>query len=85
MASTGRAADNETTVNATAAQRLFPQDRVCDWYAEMARVADELPSLAPEARRAVGSVLASVRSDADTELTVVQRRGLDKMLAALSL
>jgi len=71
-------------VNAPTAPALFPHDRVCDWYDEMRRVESELPSLSPHARRAVGSVLVSVRREADTELTVVQRRGLDDMLAALT-
>jgi hypothetical protein len=72
-------------MNAAAiAPTLFPQDRVCNWYDELRRVASQLPSLSPEACRAVGTVLASVRRDADTELTMRQRRGLDEILAALS-
>jgi hypothetical protein len=84
MACAGLRRDHETTVNAATATALFPHDRVCDWYDELGRVASELPSLPPEARRAVGSVLVSLRREADTELTLTQRRGLDEMLTALS-
>lgn len=71
-------------MNTATAPVLFPHDRVCDWYDEMRRVESELPSLSPHARRAVGTVLTSLRREADTELTLVQRRGVDKMLVALS-
>jgi hypothetical protein len=71
-------------MNAATAPALFPHDRVCDWYDELARVAAELPSLPPAACRALGNVVASVRCEADPELTVVQRRGLDEILTALS-
>lgn len=72
------------TVSAATAPVLFPHDRVCDWYDEVTRVESQLPSLSPDARRAVGSVLVSLRSEAEAELTIRQRRGLDEMLVALS-
>jgi len=83
MAPASRVNHYERTVNAAIAPALYPHDRVCDWYDEMRRVESELPSLPPEARRAVGSVLLSLRRESGTELTLVQRRGLDQMLAAL--
>jgi hypothetical protein len=62
----------------------FPHDRVCHWYDELTRVAAQLPSLAPEARRAVRTVLVSFRADAQAELTGPQARTLDEVLAALA-
>ena len=73
-----------STVNAATAPALYPHDRVCSWYDEMRRVASDLPSLQPAARQAVGTVLASLRREAEGELTLVQRRGVDEMLSALS-
>jgi len=57
---------------------------VCDWYDELTRVESQLPSLSADACRAVGTVLASLRREAEAELTIRQRHGLDKMLVALS-
>jgi hypothetical protein len=71
-------------MHAAAAPALFPQDRVCDWLDEMRRVAGDARSLPPAARRAVSSVLASLRREADRELTLVQRRRVDEVLAELS-
>jgi hypothetical protein len=84
MAPAGRTHHYERTVNATTAPALFPHDRVCDWYDEVTRVESQLPSLSPGACRAVGSVLVSLRREAEAELTIRQRRGLDEMLVTLS-
>jgi hypothetical protein len=40
-----------------AAALAHPQDRVCEWFVEVERIADELHSLRPAARRAVKTVL----------------------------
>jgi len=59
-------------------------DRVCNWFDELTRVAADIPSLPPGARRAVSTVLVSLRHEAEPDLTVVQARGVDDVLAALS-
>jgi hypothetical protein len=73
-----------SAVHAATAPALYPHDRVSSWYDEMRRVASDVHSLPPAARRAVGTVLSSLRREADSELTLVQRRGLDEILSALS-
>ena len=71
-------------MHAAAAPAIYPHDRVCDWLDEMWRVADDARSLPPAACRAVSSVLASLRREADRELTLAQRLGVDEVLAELS-
>jgi hypothetical protein len=62
----------------------FPHDRVCNWFDELMRVTTDLPSLPPAARRAVSNVLVSLRPEVEPDLTVVQTRRLDEVLADLS-
>ena len=59
-------------------------DRVCNWFDELTRVAADIPTLPLEARRAVSTVLVSLRQEAEPDLTVVQARGVDDVLAALA-
>ena len=59
-------------------------DRVCNWFDELTRVATDISSLPPGARRAVSTVLVSLRHEAAPDLTLVQARGVDDVLDALS-
>jgi len=59
-------------------------DRVGDWFDELNRVAVDVPSLPPAARRAVSNVLVSLRPEVEPDLTVVQTQRLDEVLAALA-
>jgi hypothetical protein len=61
-----------------------PHDRVCNWFDELKRVAADVPTLPPAARRAVSSVLLSLRPEVEPDLTSVQTQRLDEVLAALS-
>jgi hypothetical protein len=61
-----------------------PHDRVCNVFDELNRVAADIPSLPPAARRAVSSVLVSLRPEVERDLTHVQTRRLDEVLAALA-
>jgi hypothetical protein len=63
---------------------ILRHDRVCNWFDELTRVAADIPTLPLEARRAVSTVLVSLRHEAEPDLTVVQARGVDDVLAALS-
>jgi hypothetical protein len=60
---------------------LFPQDRVCSWYAELQRIADRLPSLSPGARCAVADAVASFMREGEAD---APREGVEEILAALS-
>ena len=67
-----------------ATTRVHSHDRVCNWFDELTRVAAGIPSLPPGARRALSTVLVSLLHEAEPDLTVVQARGVDDVLAALS-
>ena len=70
-------------MEATATLPALLHDRVCDWFDELNRVAVDVASLPPAARRAVTNVLGSLRPEVEPDLTVVQTRRLDEVLAAL--
>ena len=52
-------ADNRKTMQPATALTL-PHDRNCSWYDEVQRILPNLPSLPPDAQRAVRTVIASI-------------------------